>query len=117
MDWRLLGFTGGPRHADVSSVRAAAGPAGNQIVSGFGHARRRPKHDAGRSVSACAGAGGTQVALSLVLLVGALLFVRTLRNLLTTEAGFNAEGVITVESRFRSRAILQRTPAGGVSVS
>jgi len=42
----------------------------------------------------------TQVALSLVLLVGALLFVRSLRNLLTTEAGFRAEGVLTVNLDF-----------------
>jgi predicted permease len=41
-----------------------------------------------------------QVALSLVLLVGALLFVRSLRNLLTTQSGFNAEGILTVNLDF-----------------
>jgi putative ABC transport system permease protein len=35
-----------------------------------------------------------------VLLVGALLFVRSLRNLMTTDAGFKGEGVITVNIDF-----------------
>jgi putative ABC transport system permease protein len=43
----------------------------------------------------------TQVALSLVLLVGALLFVRSLRNLLAVDAGFNVEGVISVSLDLR----------------
>ena len=38
----------------------------------------------------------TQVALSLLLLVGAGLFLRTLRNLKNVEAGFRPEGVLTV---------------------
>jgi putative ABC transport system permease protein len=42
----------------------------------------------------------TQVALSLVLLVGALLFVRSLHNLLTTEAGFQSEGLLTINIDF-----------------
>jgi predicted permease len=42
----------------------------------------------------------TQVALSLVLLVGALLFVRSLHNLLTNDAGFQPEGVLTVNIDF-----------------
>ncbi|HUE42287.1 MAG TPA: ABC transporter permease [Candidatus Sulfotelmatobacter sp.] len=36
----------------------------------------------------------SQIALSLVLLVGSLLFVRTLRNLLTLDPGFRQDGVI-----------------------
>jgi putative ABC transport system permease protein len=39
----------------------------------------------------------SQVALSLVLLVGALLFVRTLRNLLTLDPGFQQQGVLVAE--------------------
>jgi putative ABC transport system permease protein len=39
----------------------------------------------------------SQVALSLVLLVGALLFVRSLRNLLTLDAGFGRDHVLVVE--------------------
>jgi hypothetical protein len=44
------------------------------------------------SASACAGAGRGQVALSLVLVVGAMLFVRSLRNLMTLDAGFTQDG-------------------------
>ena len=36
----------------------------------------------------------SQVALSLVLLVGSLLFVRTLRNLLTLDPGFRQDGIM-----------------------
>ncbi len=41
-----------------------------------------------------------QVALSLVLLFGALLFVRSLRNLSTTDAGFQPQGVLSVTLHF-----------------
>ena len=46
----------------------------------------------------------TQVALSLVLLVGALLFVRSLRNLLTVDAGFKPEGIVAVALDLRRPA-------------
>ena len=42
-----------------------------------------------------------QVALSLVLLVGALLFVRSLQKLMAVDAGFRAEGVIEVDLDLR----------------
>lgn len=42
----------------------------------------------------------TQVALSLVLLVGALLFIRSLNNLLTADAGFRPEGALSVHIDF-----------------
>ena len=47
----------------------------------------------------------TQVALSLVLLVGALLFVRSLQNLLAVDAGFRPEGVLAVSLDLRRPTI------------
>jgi predicted permease len=41
-----------------------------------------------------------QVALSLVLLVGSLLFVRSLRNLITLDAGFSREHILDVTADF-----------------
>src|SRR5207244_4006654 len=43
----------------------------------------------------------TQIALSLVLLVGALLFIGSLHNLLTIDAGFHSEGVLAVNLDLR----------------
>jgi putative ABC transport system permease protein len=44
----------------------------------------------------------SQVALSLVLLVAALLFVRTFRNLLTLDAGFRQDNVLVADFEFSS---------------
>jgi len=43
-----------------------------------------------------------QIALSLMLLVGAGLFLATLRNLLTLDLGFNRENILLVNSDLRS---------------
>jgi predicted permease len=94
-DWRVLGFTAGlavltcvlfglapalrsTRVAPVSVLKAG----GRGMTSGperFGLRR---------------GLVVLQVALSLVLLVGALLFVRTLRNLLTLDPGFRQNNIV-----------------------
>ena len=52
-----------------------------------------------------------QVALSLVLVVGALLFIRSLRNLMTMDAGFRQDGVMTIELDMRKANVPARAPA------
>ena len=46
-----------------------------------------------------------QVAMSLVLVVGALLFVRSLRNLTTVDAGFRQDGLLLVNLDLRKAGI------------
>jgi putative ABC transport system permease protein len=46
-----------------------------------------------------------QVALSLVLVVGALLFVRSLRNLMTVDAGFRQDGLLVVNLDLRKAGV------------
>ena len=58
-----------------------------------------------------------QVALSLVLLVGALLFVRSLQKLLAVDPGFQPEGLVAVNIDLRGGALSQGAPAGGLSRS
>ena len=97
VDARVLGFTTGLafltcllfglapalRATDLSPVNAMR-------AGGRGTTAGRERFGLRRALVA------TQVALSLVLLVGALLFVQSLRNLVTTNAGFQAEGVLSV---------------------
>jgi putative ABC transport system permease protein len=94
-DWRVLAFTAGL--AVLTCLLFGLTPA------------LRSTQVAPASVLKAAGRGATagrerfglrrvlvvsQVAMSLVLLVGALLFVRTLRNLLTVDPGFRQDGMI-----------------------
>lgn len=112
MDWRLLGFTAAL--AMLTCLLFGLAPALRATKMSPASAMRA----GGRSVtsgperfSLRRGLVATQVALSLVLLVGALLFVRTLRNLLTTEAGFNAQGVLAVSLDFgRAEYSKERRP-------
>jgi putative ABC transport system permease protein len=48
-----------------------------------------------------------QVALSLVLVVGAVLFVRSLRNLMTLDAGFTQDGILVVSLDLRRAGIAE----------
>lgn len=100
-DWRVLGFTAAL--AVLTCLLFGLLPAMRATYLSPVLAMR----SGGRSVTAGRERFGlrralvsTQVALSLVLLVGALLFVRSLHNLLTTDAGFQPEGVLTVNIDF-----------------
>jgi predicted permease len=101
LDWRVLGFTAAlavltcllfgllpALRATYLSPVSAMRSGGRSVTAG------RERFSLRRALVA------TQVALSLVLLVGALLFVRSLHNLLTTDAGFQPEGVLTVNIDF-----------------
>jgi len=104
-DWRMLAFTAGVatvtcllfgllpalRAAYLSPVSAMR--AGVRVTSG------RERFSFRRGLVA------TQIAVSLVLLFGALLFVRTLNNLVTEDPGFKTEGILTVTVGFGKSAV------------
>jgi putative ABC transport system permease protein len=94
-NWHVLAFTGGV--AIVTAILFGLAPA--LQATGFGTSsalKEEARSTASRSrllpwlVTA-------QVALSLVLLVGAGLFVRSLRNLQRVDAGFAREGILLVD--------------------
>ncbi len=94
-DWRILAFTAGL--AVLTCILFGLTPA----LRGTRIAPAAVMKAAGRSITTTRERFGlrrilvvSQVALSLVLLVGALLFVRSLRNLLTLDAGFRQDGLL-----------------------
>jgi putative ABC transport system permease protein len=99
---RLLGFTAAVAVAAcllfglVPAFRAThLAPAAAMRGAGRGMTAGRERFSLRRALVAA------QVALSLVLLFGALLFVGSLRNLLAVNAGFHAEGVLSVSLDLR----------------
>jgi predicted permease len=102
-DWRVLGFTAGL--AITTCVLFGLAPA----LRATGVAPGAVLKAAGRGLTAGRDRFGlrrvlvvAQVALSLVLLVGALLFVRSLRNLTTLDAGFQRDGILVLNVDFTS---------------
>jgi putative ABC transport system permease protein len=101
-DWRLFAFTAalglltsllfGLLPALRASGRAPA--LAMRAGGGRGMTAGRERFGLRRALVAA------QVAMSLVLLVGALLFLRTLQNVLNTDPGFRPEGVLTVSVDF-----------------
>ncbi|HEY7112594.1 MAG TPA: ABC transporter permease [Thermoanaerobaculia bacterium] len=100
-DWRLFAFTAGL--AALTALLFGLLPA----IQAAGTRPNEALKSGGRGVTG--GAGGLasrralvvcQVSLSLVLLVGALLFVRTLRNLLTLDPGFRRTQILAVSVDF-----------------
>jgi predicted permease len=97
-DWRVLGFTAGLAVATcvlfgltpaLRATRVAPVEALKSNGRGMTAGRERFSLRRGLVVS--------QVAISLVLLVGALLFVRSLRNLQTLDAGFRQDGILITD--------------------
>jgi predicted permease len=101
MDWRLLGFTAAI--AIVTCILFGLAPA----LQATGLSPVTAIRAGGRSLTAGRERFGlrrvlmvVQVAFSVVLLVGALLFVQSLHNLMTTDSGFKPEGIMTVGISF-----------------
>ncbi len=94
-DWRVLGFTAALATLTcilfglTPALRATGtSPSMAMKTGGRGMTASRERFGLGRLLVV------SQVALSLVLLVGALLFVRSLANLLTLDAGFQQDGIL-----------------------
>jgi putative ABC transport system permease protein len=97
-DWRVLAFTAGLAILTcivfglTPAMRATKTSPGAVLkTSGRGMTAGRERFGLRRMLVV------SQVALSLVLLVGALLFVRSLRNLLTLDAGFRQDGILITQ--------------------
>ena len=96
-DWRVFAFTGTLAVATcvifglAPAVRATATEPGAAMKAGS-----RGSTDAHHRHGLRRGLVVVQVALSLVLVIGALLFVRSFRNLVTLDAGFRQDGILAV---------------------
>ena len=102
-DWRILGFTAGVAILTcilfglAPALRATrVAPASVMRASGRGLTEGRERFSLRRILVVA------QVAMSLVLLVGALLFVRSLQKLMAVDAGFRPEGIVAVSVDYRA---------------
>jgi putative ABC transport system permease protein len=104
-DWRTFAFTAAVAAGAclvfglAPAIRAAATNPSSAIVGARGSSDARERSTLRRTLVVI------QVAVSLVLLVGALLFVRSLRNLITVDPGFREEGVLVVNLDMRRAAV------------
>jgi putative ABC transport system permease protein len=101
LSWKVLGFTTALAFVTtllfglVPALKATNTAPGDALKSGArGMSASREKFGLRRMLVV------SQVALSLVLLVAAMLFVRSLRNLYTRDAGFHAGGVLIANLDF-----------------
>ena len=101
-DWRVLGFAAGLAVLTcllfglAPSIRATRmEPAAVMKASGRGMTASRERFSLRRALVVA------QVALSLVLVAGALLFSRSLGKLLTVDTGFRQDGILIATVRFQ----------------
>jgi putative ABC transport system permease protein len=106
MDWRVLGFAAAL--AVMTCVLFGLAPAlrGTRVPPGAvlkavgrGNTPSRERFGLRRTLVVA------QVALSLVLLIGALLFARSLRNLMTMNTGMNQSGILVADVDFTRAGI------------
>ena len=102
-DWRIFGFTAALAILTcllfglMPAIRATRADPGTLMKSSARGLTVNRERFGARRVLVVA-----QVALSLTLLVGSLLFVRSLRKLLTLDLGFQQRGVLVTEVNFQS---------------
>ena len=120
-NWHILGFTSAV--AIATGVLFGVAPALQTTAAGPSLVLKEDARMSGSRSRLLPWLVSVQVALSLVLLAGAGLFVRTLRNLQNLDPGFKAEGVLLVDLEGRRTAVpddfldeIQRIP-GVVSAS
>jgi putative ABC transport system permease protein len=108
LDWRVFAFTAALAAATcllfglMPALRATGIAPGAAMKAGSrGSTDTRERFGMRRALVV------GQVALSLVLVVGALLMVRSLRNLMTLDAGFEQEGIVIASLDFRNAGIPQ----------
>lgn len=101
MDWRVLGFAAGLAILTTilfglaPALRSGRTPPGSVLkTGGRGTTTGRERFRLQRILVA------SQVALSLVLLAGALLFAHSLRNLMTRDPGFQENGILVADVNY-----------------
>jgi putative ABC transport system permease protein len=105
-DWRIFAFTASLAVLTclifglTPAIRATADEPGAAMKAGS-----RGSTDSRERFGLRRGLVVVQVALSMVLVVGALLFVRSLRNLMILDAGFRQDGVLVVNLDVRGANI------------
>jgi len=105
IDWRLIGFSSALAAIAcilfglAPAIRATKAAPGSVLLGGRGVTADRQRVGIRRVLVA------GQVAVSVVLVVGALLFVGTLRNLATVDNGFSDAGVLVVDLDLRPAGI------------
>ena len=115
LDLRMLGFTAAMAIGTcllfglLPALRATRiAPAAAMRAGGRGMTAGRERHGLRRALVTA------QVALSLVLLVGALLFVRSLQKLLDVQPGFRPEGIVALNVNIAPRELSEGTAARGL---